>query len=59
VHGDHTNIVAVLDIGRLEGGPYDYYIDMELCDFNLSKYIAGEFDTAFQGLDLVQGAAES
>jgi len=34
----HVNIVQVLNHGLLWDFPY-YYIDMELCDMNLSYYI--------------------
>jgi serine/threonine protein kinase len=36
--GAHVNIVQVLNHGLLWDFPY-YYIDMELCDMNLSDYI--------------------
>jgi serine/threonine protein kinase len=40
--GGHPNIVAILRHGHL---PHSilYYIDMELCDFNLEDYINGRF----------------
>jgi serine/threonine protein kinase len=36
--GGHSNIVAILAHGTLPDSNY-YYIDMELCDFNLEHYI--------------------
>jgi serine/threonine protein kinase len=36
--GRHKNIVAVLSYGKLSHGSF-YYMDMELCDFNLGTYI--------------------
>jgi len=36
--GVHKNIVAVLNHGWLKSSPY-YFIDMELCDFNLETFI--------------------
>jgi len=36
----HNNIVAVRQIGELRNTRY-YFIDMELCDLNLSQYIYG------------------
>jgi serine/threonine protein kinase len=36
--GTHTNIVAVLKLSELPDGSL-YFIDMELCDLNLSEYI--------------------
>ena len=36
----HDNIVAVRQIGELRNTGY-YFIDMELCDLNLSQYIYG------------------
>jgi len=38
VHGNHQNIVAVINHGHLPNGPH-YFIDMELCDINLHEYI--------------------
>jgi serine/threonine protein kinase len=38
--GSHDNIVAVRQIGELRNTRY-YFIDMELCDLNLSQYIYG------------------
>jgi eukaryotic-like serine/threonine-protein kinase len=38
----HDNVVAVYRYGQLGDS---YYIDMELCEFNLEQYIY-EFDTA-------------
>lgn len=35
----HVNIVRVFTHGRIANFPY-YYIDMELCDWDLSDYIA-------------------
>lgn len=34
----HGNVIRFLDHGPLPASDY-YYIDMELCDFNLDKYI--------------------
>ena len=43
LHGpdNHQNIVDFFDHGHLEGTSY-YFIDMELCDLDLSQYLAGE-----------------
>ena len=38
----HKNIVAVLKHGWLKRSPF-YFIDMELCDFNLETYIHGSW----------------
>jgi len=38
--GGHRNIVTVFSHGALPDSIY-YYIDMELCDFNLEDYILG------------------
>jgi serine/threonine protein kinase len=38
----HPNIVQVLDYGRLKADGAFYFIDMELCEINLEKYIQGE-----------------
>jgi len=35
--GAHVNIVQVLAHGQLPNAPY-YFIDMELCDWNLHNY---------------------
>jgi hypothetical protein len=43
--GAHVNIVQVLDHGPLSNTPY-YFIDMELCDFNLHDYIHRETSAA-------------
>jgi serine/threonine protein kinase len=37
----HENIVQVFEHGRVPGFPY-YFIDMELCDVDLSAYIDGK-----------------
>jgi serine/threonine protein kinase len=37
-NGAHLHIVAVLKLGKLRDTPY-HFIDMELCDLNLEKYI--------------------
>ena len=37
-HGNHINLVAILDHGRIAGF---YYIDMEICNGNLEDYIQG------------------
>ena len=39
--GAHVNIVQVLAHGQLPNAPY-YFIDMELCDWNLHDYIHGQ-----------------
>jgi len=39
--GTHGNIVQVFDHGLLSQYPY-YFIDMELCDFNLHDFIHRE-----------------
>jgi len=39
---EHANVVAALRSGKLPGSPY-YFIDMELCDFNLEIYIANQW----------------
>lgn len=38
----HPNIVQVLDYGRLKADGVFYFIDMELCEVSLEKYIQGE-----------------
>jgi len=38
----HSNIVQVLDYGRLKADGVFYFIDMELCEISLEKYIQGE-----------------
>jgi serine/threonine protein kinase len=38
--GHHENIVTIFSHGSLPDSNY-YYIDMELCDFNLEDYICG------------------
>ena len=40
--GMNQNIVTVFKHGRLKGSPY-YFIDMELCDFNLGIFIYSEY----------------
>jgi len=37
----HLNIVQVLQLGQLKPDSMFHYIDMELCDFTLEKYIYG------------------
>jgi serine/threonine protein kinase len=37
----HENIVQVFEHGKVPGFPY-YFIDMELCDVDLSAYIDGK-----------------
>jgi serine/threonine protein kinase len=37
----HTNIVQVLEMGQLQADGSLYFIDMELCNFTLEKYISG------------------
>jgi serine/threonine protein kinase len=43
----HKNIVEVLRLGDLFNSPY-YFIDMELCDFNLEDYIYRDLDLPIQ-----------
>lgn len=43
----HRNIVAVLRHGKLARSP-SYFLDMELCDYNLEYFIKNEW-TAEQG----------
>ena len=38
---DHPNIVQVFNMGQLKKDSVLYFIDMELCDFTLEKYIQG------------------
>jgi len=38
----HSNIVQALDYGRLQADGVFYFIDMELCEISLEKYIQGE-----------------
>lgn len=38
----HQNIVSVLAFGKLSH--FLYYIDMELCDLNLERWIYGKWD---------------
>lgn len=38
----HNNIVSVFDYGRLS--PFRYFIDMEICDFNLESWIYGNWN---------------
>jgi serine/threonine protein kinase len=40
-YGNHDNIIALLDWGKLGESPY-YFFDMELCNFNLDDYIQGK-----------------
>jgi serine/threonine protein kinase len=40
--GTHKNIVLVLRTGKLPHMPF-YYIDMELCDLNLERFIKREW----------------
>ena len=40
--GTHKNIIKVLDHGELVDSAY-FFIDMELCDFNLDDYIKGNW----------------
>ena len=37
----HPNIVQVFDYGQLHPDSTIYYIDMELCDISLAKYLSG------------------
>jgi len=37
----HQNIVQVFDYGQLNPDSTIYYIDMELCDISLAKYLSG------------------
>lgn len=37
----HRNIITVLQHGRFDPNSPIYFIDMELCDFNLHKYLQG------------------
>jgi serine/threonine protein kinase len=41
----HPNIVSVLQIGELRNSQ-DLFIDMELCDLNLTEYIRGPWRSA-------------
>lgn len=36
--GENTNLIHVLQHGKLPASPY-YYIDMELCRYNLEDYL--------------------
>jgi len=38
---NHGNLIKVLKHDWLPTVPYIYYIDMELCDFDMHKYITG------------------
>jgi serine/threonine protein kinase len=53
--GGHPNIVAILTHGMLPDSSY-YYIDMELCDFNLEYYIYNRGSA--QGELLVDGTPQ-
>lgn len=51
--GTHANIVEILCHGFLKGSGFDfYYIDMELCDFTLHRYIYDERMTFLERPDL-------
>ena len=41
VERTHSNIVSVFDYGRLS--PFRYFVDMEICDFNLESWIYGKW----------------
>ena len=43
----HRNIVAVLRYGEVKGSTL-YYIDMELCDWNLAEFIRHRYATPIQ-----------
>ena len=46
----HQNIVKILRHGSFDNSPFYYFIDMELCDLNLSVYIdyhSGRLSSAF------------
>jgi serine/threonine protein kinase len=43
-HHTHKNIVSVFDYGRLSS--FLYFIDMELCDLNLERWIYRTWDEA-------------
>lgn len=38
----HRNVVTVLNHGFLSGFPFFYFIDMELCEFDLRTYVQRE-----------------
>jgi serine/threonine protein kinase len=38
----HPNIIEIIQHGRLRENSVFYYIDMELCNFNLEEYIQGQ-----------------
>ena len=40
IPGAHRNVVAVLRHGKLVDSP-SYYLDMELCDYNLENHMKG------------------
>ena len=47
-----TNMIQYIDVGMIVSGSI-YFIDMELCDFNLSQYIEGTREvTGVHGLPL-------
>jgi len=55
----HKHVVRVLKHGALPGLPY-YFIDMELCDLNLSEYIHGNVAARSESLPcFVNDAAPS
>jgi serine/threonine protein kinase len=39
--GSHQNIIIIFNHGRLRVQSAFYFIDMELCDFNLDEYLRG------------------
>jgi serine/threonine protein kinase len=47
------NVVSVLQCGMMPNSPY-FYIDMELCDFNLASYIGGFGSTSRSALGVWQ-----
>ena len=55
----HPNIVQVIQIGLLKPDSVFHYIDMELCDFTLEKYIYGDVPHLANWTDIRWGPIES
>lgn len=49
--GGHLNIVGILGHGPLSNSTF-YFIDMELCDFNLDDYISGRCSMILDHADI-------
>jgi serine/threonine protein kinase len=42
------NVVSIYNHGRLQADSLHYFLDLELCDFNLEQYISGKWTPALQ-----------